>query len=345
MKKVEILLLCLVVGSLSFLPAGAWAQKGTLLPDQIKAKKKKGEKKKKSGWTPDLDASFNFSFAQSDGVVGVPDGTTLNFGLQLKGGATYINGPHEWRTTFLLVHTQTKLPTINAFVKSADKAELETMYTYFFPSAKWFGLFASLKGETALLPGFLVRDANTNLSIKAIDGTISTAQLLAQAPYKLTDGFAPFLLKPSAGASLTPYNKKEFRLNFKLGVGAVMTWTQDGLRIEDDAATADVIELARMQDYIQIGGEARISLNGVLFGKLLNYTLSGGAMIPFYTSVDTSKFTFAELINYDATLKLGIKVFNWMSINYSLAVLYVPLIQPQVQVTNNLVVSFTWSIL
>lgn len=321
-------------------PHFVWAQTtGSILPDKVKWKTQK-----KDGWFPDLDASFNFSFAQSDGVVGIPDGTTLNFGLQLKGGLTFSSGSHEWRNTLLLVHTQTKLPTINSFLKSADKLDLESTYTYRFKGAKWFGLFASLKAETALLPGFLVKDADTNLSIKELDATIKKEALKAQVPYGLTAGFAPFLFKQSLGASFTPFDKKAFRLNFKVGGGAVEAWTQGGLRIADDAATADTIELERMQDYVQLGAEAKLALNGILVGKLLNYSLTAGVMVPFYTSISTNR-SFSELINFDVAFKLGIKVFQWLSINYALSVLYVPLIQPKVQVTNNLVLSLTWSIL
>jgi len=60
--------------------------------------------------------------------------------------------------------------------------------------SKWFGLFASIKAETSLLPGVLIKDADTTISIKEVDQTIKTDLLKAQESYNLTAGFAPFLL-------------------------------------------------------------------------------------------------------------------------------------------------------
>lgn len=327
--------------ALCLVGTSAWAQqKGTFLPDKLKF-----QTKKKTGWFPDLDASFNFSFSQSDGVIGVPDGTTLNFGLQLNGGLTYRNGPHEWRNTLILLHTQTKVPTIEPFLKSADKLSLESTYTFRLPKAKWFGIFGTLKAETAVLPGFLVREQVTRLRLLNPDGSTQVDDLArAQTPYQLTAAFAPFQFKQSLGANFLPFENKAFKVDFKVGAGSVQTWTQGGLRIADNADTADVLELQRLQDYVQIGAEAKLAINGVLFGKLLNYSLLSSVMLPFYTSINTN-LSFAELINFDLSFKLGLKVFDWLSLNYALAVVYVPLVQPLVQVTNNIVLSITWSIL
>ena len=125
MRKIVIVTL-VFLWSWSGAMAPVSAQKaGSFIPGKVKFKTKK-----KDGWFPDLNAAFNFSFAQSDGVIGVPDGSTMNFGLQLNGALTYSKGPHEWRSVLLLLHTQTKVPAIKPFLKSADKLDIETAYTY-----------------------------------------------------------------------------------------------------------------------------------------------------------------------------------------------------------------------
>ncbi len=317
-----------------------------ILPDKIKYKTKK-----KDGWFPDLKVGFNFSFAQSDGVVGVQDGTTLSLGLQLSGSLVYTKRTHEWRTTLGLIHTQTKLPTLEPFVKSADKLDLETIYVYRLPKVKWFGFFVGLKMETPILPGFLLKSDDVTLQIK--EPTEKTYKPFAEKPklagqegFQLTNAFAPLALKQALGLDFLPLNHSVLRVNIKAGVGAVQLFAQNGLRIDaDKSATDKLIQLGRLQDYVQIGAEARLNAGGSAFKKLLSYSLSTGVMLPFYSSVTNGK-SIPELINFDLAFKLGIQVFKWLAINYALNITYAPLIVPEkFQVTNNLVLSLTWNVL
>ena len=314
-------------------------QSNNFIPDKLKIKTAK-----KSGWFPDLDLGFNFSFAQSDGVVGVPDGTTLSFGVQLSGGLLYSSGPHEWRTTLKITHTQTKTPTLKPFLKSADQALLETVYTFRFQNPKWLGQFVSAALDTALLDGFLVKEANTRAEITELDGTKTSDDIIAQTPFGLTKGFAPLMLKQSLGVVLNPFTLKPFRMEVKAGGGAIEAFVQNSIRLEDNADTADVVEMKRLQDYIQAGLELKLEIAGVLFDKVLNYALKAGAMLPLYSSV-TNNLTTLELLNFDVQFTVGLKLNKWLSINYKLGLVQAPLIQPLLQVTNNLILSLSTSIL
>ncbi len=299
---------------------------------------------KKQGWFPNLDVGFNFSFAQSDGVVGVPDGTTLNFGVQLEGGLLYSKDEHEWKNTLKIVHTQTRIPTIKSFLKSADQASLESVYTYRLKKMHWFGFFASLNAETALVDGFLIRDTDTTLLIKELDGKTKKESLKAQDTFSLTKGLSPFLLKESLGIVLIYDKTSALKVNFKFGGGVVEVWTNNGLRVDDNADTADLYELVRLQDYMQAGLESKLVATGLLFNKMLNYNFTVGAMLPFYSSV-MNNMSLIELLNVNMSLTMALKINKWLAINYALSVVSAPLIQPKLQVTNNLILSFTTSIL
>ena len=330
---------------LIFCIIGGWAtqaiaqQEAGFIPKKLQLKVAK-----KNGWFPNLDVGFNFSFAQSDGVVGVPDGTTLNVGVQLEGGLLFSKNSHEWRNTIKIVHTQTKVPTIKSFLKSADQASLESVYTYRLKKMKWFGFFISLKGDTALVDGFLIRDTDTKLKIKEIDGQSKSESLKGQEVYLLTKGLSPFLLKESLGVAVTYSKDKLLKVDVKAGGGVIQAWTREGLRVDDDATTTDVFELTRLQDYIQAGLELKLVAAGILFKKLLNYNFALGAMLPFYSSV-TNNLSTIELLNVNMNLKIGLKINKWFSLNYALSLVSAPLIQPKLQITNNLILSFTTSIL
>ncbi|HAA55131.1 MAG TPA: hypothetical protein DCE42_10250, partial [Myxococcales bacterium] len=78
--------------------------------------------------------------------------------------------------------------------------------------------------------------------------------------------------------------------------------------------------------------------------KVLNYALKAGAMLPLYSSV-TNNLTTLELLNFDVQFTVGLKLNKWLSINYKLGLVQAPLIQPLLQVTNNLILSLSTSIL
>lgn len=324
--------------------AKAEAEKKKAEEEEAKAAKDPKAKKKPprrtEGRFPALKVSFNFAFSQNQGVVGIPDGVTLALGLNLQGDLIYRRRTHEWVSKLVILHTQTKIPNIDPFIKAADTFELATLYQYRFPKVAWLGLFAGIRLQSALLPGSVVRDTDIAVSIKELDGTFVDTNVTAQKAFRLTGPFSPLFFKQFAGALAKPLMRPWMNIDIKLGIGAVEVWTTDGLAVTDDAATADLIEMSRLQDYIQGGVELQVGINGVLANKLLTYGFYAEVMYPFAHNAETD-LEGAELINSELRFTLGIKLWSWASLSYSLNVLRVPLIVDKWQVTNNLMLSIT----
>lgn len=317
------------------------------VPDSVKMKTAK-----KDGWFPSMKASFSFSFAQSDGVVGVPDGTTLSLALQLDGGFLYSKGKHEWRTNTKMLHTQTKIPTLKPFLKSADSFNLETMYTYRFKS--WIGAFISLKLDTALLAGYLVRDADTDLKVLKADGTaLGAGKALKNQPFLMTNGFAPLMIKESFGLSIVPYEKPSTRVDIKVGLGAIEAFVSanpdlanlSGMIVADDDKTPE-LDVKLLQNYIQLGAELQLVVAGKIFGDVVGYTFLAEVMYPFVNQLEVgSDLKGIELLNIDVSLKLAVKLSKWASLNYSLSMVKAPLIVNEWQIVNSLLLTITASII
>ncbi len=312
-----------------------------ILPDEIlkKKKKKKKAKKKKDGWFPKLDAGFTFAFSQSQGVVGVTDGISMALGLVLNGGLEYRYRAHAWITTLNVVHTQSKVPGIDTFIKSADKLELASYYRYRFPSLKMLGVIGGVKLTTALLPGSLVLTEDTAIDRTPDDPTDFYDLAQAQKAYRLTNAFSPALFKQFVGGLVKPYEKKWLNVDIRLGLGGVEVWTREGYILKDNKDTAGVLELKQLRDYQQVGAELQLALTGVAFDKIVTYGLHAEVMFPFYTTIDTGDLTGADLFNIEFKAMVGIKLWKWLSLNYALAVLRVPLIQEDWQVTNTLLLT------
>ncbi len=307
------------------------------------AEKKKGKKKKplKQGWIPKLKASFNFSMAQSQGVVGVPDGTTVALGLQLESSVLYRHGGHEWETSLDILQTQSKIPGLDPFIKSADRMDIESLYRYMFKRPAWLGVYAGIGLTTPLFSGNLIKDADQALDLDG-DGTAdATAQ--AQKPYRLTRPFSPLMFRQFAGLTAKPLTKPWLTLETRLGTGATEVWTRSGYVVADDDSTANLLELNPLENYVQGGVEVLVLAEGHLAGKLLTYGFKADVVFPYATSVETD-LKGLELTTVDLSVKIAINLAKWAALTYSLSVVRYPLIVDKWQVANNLMLSLTASV-
>lgn len=303
-----------------------------------KTDKKKKKKPPKQGWIPSIKVAFNFAMAQSQGVIGVPDGTTVALGLQLNSGLIFRHANHEWKSQLAIIETQTKVPGIDPFIKSADKLDFESNYIYSLTKVKWLGFYGGLSLTTPLFSSKLIKDKDTALDLNG-DGT-ADATAMGQKPYRLTKAVSPFMFKQFAGMTMNPLRKKWMNLAFKVGTGAIEVWTRNGFVVDDNTDTKDLLELKRLFDYVEGGVEFQLAGNGNLADKLLSYGFKANVMIPYATNADTD-LKGGQLTNVEFTFNLGINLAKWAALNYSLSVMRYPLIVEKWQVTNNLMLSIT----
>lgn len=308
--------------------------------DVEKKEEKKKKKKTKDGWHPSLKVGLNFNMSQARNVVGVADGTTLALGLNLDSALIFRHGPHQWRNSLTILQTQTKVPNLKPFIKSADKLEVESFYLYALPSLKWLGFFGGLRLTTPLFSGNYVSDTDTTLELTDTEDVVTQDTAVAQKYYRLTKPFTPLLFRQFVGAIFLPLEKKWMKLDVRVGPGALETWSRSGYVVDDDEDTEEVVELTQLEDFVQIGGEIQVAAVGVIVKDTLSYTLKAGAMYPFYTSADTD-IEGIDLLNVELAFNLSIKLSKWAALNYSLSALRVPMVVDKWQVTNNLMLSLT----
>ena len=313
-----------------------------LVPDAVESKAATAPA---PGWRPLFSIGASISFSDSRKVVGAQDGSTWNIGPMLDVGADYLGLEHEWRNLLTIRHVQTKTPAIEEFVKTVDSLVLDSIYLYHSPSLPWIGPFAQFTLTTAMLAGEDVRGNDTNYTITNADGSI--VQKLGQKRLALTEPFAPLVLRESVGAFLAPVTKPEVKVEFRAGVGARETLTQNGFAVTDDVATVDVIEVKQLQDYQQAGGELFAGVSGtVTWDELgadrpLTYSVTTETLLPFYSSLDDDK-AFADKVTFNFDAKLGVKVFSWMSLDYSFKVVREPLLVDEFQLQNTLLLNFSY---
>lgn len=305
--------------------------------------------KKKYGWFPKLSLGVNLSLAHAMNVPGVDDGIAFSLGVVINGSLLYLNGPHEWKTDLTAIHTQTKTPTIEPFVKTADNFDLKTFYIYRFKNRIQLGLLGGLQINTALFPTNLVVAKGVQYVNVNPDGTkvgtpdpnkagsiIPTKNdLAANTAFNLTGPFNPFIFKQMLGVTARPYEDNVATLNLKASLVAQEVWAK-GLTLQDDATTPE-LELRILQDYIQFGMELNVNLAGSLH-KRVTYEFNMDILLPFVASVPT-KLSGFELMNADISFKVGVKLVKWASLDYVFRAQRIPLLTTTWQVTNNLVLN------
>jgi hypothetical protein len=312
-------------------------QKVVVEPAKIDPKKAP----KKDGWFPKLTLAATLSMVHTRDVQGIDNGLSMSIGGAVNGELIYRHGQHSWITTLTGMHSWSKTPTVEPFVKASDEANLKSIYEYRFKKVDQLALFAGLQAITSMAPGSIVAAQDVPLVYNLLDGT----QILGLAPrnqrVRITKGFNPFIFKQLLGLSARPYKSDLAQLDVKVSLAGQEVWA-DGFTIADVKTTPE-IELAELQDYQQFGLQIEALLGGSI-QKNLTYAFRLELMYPFVTSIDTPLSGF-DLLNTDITFKLSLKISKWAALEYSFGAKRLPLIVDQWQVTNNLVLSVTANIL
>lgn len=296
------------------------------------------------GWHYKLTLGSNGSYSNNDSVVGSDDGNYFQLGVLLNGEAKWRSGQHSWATTLSITHQQSMTPTIDGFVKSADAAELKSIYRYALASTPWLGPFGRVRLTTQLFPTNVVRGKPTTLVFQDSAGVEQRREDLAAGDReRIAEGFEPLVLRETAGVFADPYEDKQFTLNLTLGAGAQEVFAQDGYvvaKVDDDA---DLVEVKQLQSYEEVGVELEAVASGELADNA-SWQVSANVLHPFVTSADTD-LEGVELTNVELGAKLALRLNSWASLDYVFTAKKIPVILDAWQLQHNLLLTAAFSIL
>ena len=311
-----------------------------LVPDPVET-----STPERQGWVPELRIGSTFSFSHSSDVAGAQDGQTWNIGPTLDGSMAYYDGEHEWRSSLSFRYVLTRTPVVEEFVKTVDTLLFDSIYLYRVPGASWFGPFAHLALTTSVSTGEDVRAQPVTYRTLETDGSVGEQQA---SRLTLTQPFSPLVLNEAVGVFARPFDLPELRLELRLGAGAREVFVQNGIAVQDDSDT-EAIEAKRLQDYQQFGAEFFLGAKGTLQfetigrDRPLTYALSTSVMMPLYSSL-TENRGIGDLTNVTLEAGIGVRLFAWMSLDYSFRMVRQPLIVDAFQLQNNLLLSFSLAI-
>jgi hypothetical protein len=294
------------------------------------------ESARKEGWTPGAAVGANFDFTHNRSVVGQADGASVTLGLTLAGVLEFNRGPHEWRNTADIGAGVSRTPSVEEWVKTRDDLEAETIYLYHVVPA--FGPFARVAVSSTMFAGFDVRAAAVDYVVQNVDGSTSA---FTGRRLRLTDPFQPLTLKESLGVFAHPVTTERIRVELRAGPGAQQVFAAGALALDDDEATP-IIEVKELDSYQQLGAEGVANAWGHIDeAKRIAYTAGISVLVPLlYSDLPEGDDRGAlELTNIELSAGLSVKIVEWASLDYKLAVVRQPQLIDATQVTNNVLLT------
>ncbi|MCA9620104.1 MAG: DUF3078 domain-containing protein, partial [Myxococcales bacterium] len=298
---------------------------GPAVDNKTEAAEKEESGGRKEGWSPGIALGAGFNLIDNRAVVGQQEGTTVTIAGGLDAALEFNADAHEWRNSLLAALGTARTPTVAEFLKTNDGLAFESIYLYH--ALETLGPFARFALNTQMLPASDIRATAVNYAITELDGTVTN---LTGRRLSLTNPFEPLTLKQSLGAFWQPLREDIIELEARAGLGAQETLAEGGYAITDDDTTEDLVEVTALRDSYQVGGEAMVNAWGFFDpGKRISYNAGLGLLIPFATSDlaegDDRKLV-PDLITVEARAGINVKLFDWASLSYKLAVNRQPLI-------------------
>lgn len=310
--------------------AGGAAAKG-----KTEAVQKPEESKRPDGWTPGIAFGGTFNLVDTRSVIGQQDGTTVTMGAALDAILELNSGIHEWRNVLKAGAGVTRTPSLDEFIKTSDGLAFES--TYLIHVIEIFGPYARVAFNTSMFPGLDIRPTSATYLISNVDGTTTT---LIGRRLELTDPFQPFVLREGIGVFVQPIKEDQITFEGKAGFGAQQA-IASGLAIADNDDTFQ-IEVKELDNTWAVGAEVVANAWGFFDeGKRVSYAVGAGALFPFATSdlPPGDERSLIERTSFEGHVGLNVKLFDWASLGYKLAVLREPLLLDEWQVSNNLLLT------
>ena len=315
-----------------------------IIADTATAEAVKTKMSRNTGWYPKLRIGGSASINYNKDVDGVTDGTAFTFGLYIKGALDYVYKWFEWQNKLEVEHQQTKLPTIDDFIKTTDKFDFQTLGLFRIPQAEWVGPFVRFRLQTSLFPGYYVTDkdiqvryyqSNTKIDAKSDDKfTRPSREVAAQESVKLSNAFEPLLISEAAGVFFNPYEDEMLSVNVKLGAAGQHLIASGGYVSFDDDDGDAFYDVRELVDTHSVGVEGEVELKGVFVGYV-NWSLIGSIYYPCAVN-DDHGLSSADLIHSDITAKISVKLAQWASLDYALIAKRAPFVTTDWQITNTL---------
>lgn len=287
-----------------------------------------------SGWSPAVVVGGSLTLNHSDSFIGKSDGLSLGLNLFSESIVSF-NDPLHLAYGRLNIEASGNVRFSDGgsrpFVSDVDELSLDLLYMY--RIFNWLGPYARFGLETTILPG--VREFTEETTVTKLDpqgNLIEFEQNVLDT--ELAPPLAPLELSFGAGARFDVEAGQALKVATRLGIGGRHVFTR-GLYRDDDVEATPELELRRVEDVTQFGGEAALVAEITLTRYVL-IKLDTDLLVPF----DDPE---ALVLDFRGTVTLRLSSFA--SLQYQARVRDDPELSPALQFDQSVLLRFAYKLL
>lgn len=297
------------------------------------------------GWVGTIRLGANLNFTHNQDVVGQMTGSAVTLGGNFDGLLTYARNGHDWRNNLSLLEGFTYGPPIDRFMKTSDRLMFESVYYYHPKKLPCLGPFARFVLDTAIFENTNYQATETDYQVVNETDAFGSPKVFSQRKsLHLSESFLPLTLKESVGIFANPIRTEAVEVMIRAGFGSHQVFADGQLAFSDDAATANVVEVQRLHDYVQGGFEAAVTVQGTFYAKKVGYKVFGETMIPSLRQKEAGDNRSAiSLTNVELGALLSFKLVDWASVDYTFKALRQPQLVDEWQIQNMLLLTFSYT--
>lgn len=287
-------------------------------------------------WTPRVLLGGAVSLSATDDVVGQANQDVLSGTVFLDTYVTYRNGKHfgtgilELEEGLVRVDPEEgrSLPT----QKAQDRLRADAVYTYFINDR--FGPYARLGLLTNVFASDVLVTEDTTVAFHELDGSRNVVAVPANGEFRTADAFGALRLREGFGLNVRLLRSDRATLNWRIGAGLRQNLFNDAFVENDDPATPER-DFFAIDDFDQEGAETTLA-GSVRLGRNLIYLTDLELFGDFDDFGDPT-------IDWRNTLSL--RLLRNASLDYTLDLLRIPQVLDENQVTQNLLLRFSFNLL
>ena len=176
-------------------------------------------------WIARTVVGGSVEFNRTNAVAEV-EGWSLAYTLFLDSSLRYQHGQQLWVSRLEIEESQARDPDTKAFENERDRLFTHSIYTYIL--VPWFGPYARVRVDSALLP------RHREVATQDAAGDPVTRDVL------LRDTLAPLDLREGVGGNFRVLRRREVDLDLRLGLGARQFLARGLREVDDGGAVFDV---------------------------------------------------------------------------------------------------------
>ncbi len=304
---------------------------GTLLGAGVVPPEELGIVINPSGWSRMYSLSVGVPLSSTVDVVGASNQTsvgvdmTFDYYLRYDLNKNYLSSIFEIEQGFVRIDPQDfeALP----LQKTNDRLRYDLLYTRFVSSR--IGPYVRFGLLTNVFESNVLVTEPTVVTKNMLDGTQTTETVAANQDFKVSDGFAPVLLREGAGINFRLVRSRVASLDWRAGLGFRQN-LYNGAFVQDSALPGQLV-YSEQENFNQSGLETTIVGDVRVRRLLLNTNLD---LFGDFEELDKPTLDWRNTFSFRLT--------GALSMDYRLDILEQPQVTDDTQVTQNLLFRFSW---